>query len=258
MLQEISKYWLKQSTYDTAVGIYATFPLIMVPALLVVNAPYGRFAGKLGIDWSMNGRWSWCIMEIVSPITFALSLYYTKPSWTPFQLILTAAWITHYINRSVIYPARASSMAPIHVFTSLSSVVFNLINGYTNGMWIGRHSQSIDRIQFWVGFGLWAFGFASNIYHDTLLFRLRQKKEKQKRYFIPTGGLFEYVSCPNYLSEIIEWTGYALAASSSIPAIIFVSSTAANLIPRACKTHEWYKKEFENYPNRKAVIPFVF
>lgn len=43
MLQEISKYWLKQSTYDTAVGIYATFPLIMVPALLVVNAPYGKY-----------------------------------------------------------------------------------------------------------------------------------------------------------------------------------------------------------------------
>ena len=43
MLQEISKYWLKQSTYDTAVGIYATFPLIMVTALLVVNAPYGKY-----------------------------------------------------------------------------------------------------------------------------------------------------------------------------------------------------------------------
>ncbi|KAG0756384.1 hypothetical protein G6F24_011188 [Rhizopus arrhizus] len=195
-----------------------------------------RFAGKLGIDWSMNGKWSWCAMEIISPIVFITSLYFTRPTWTPFQTLLASAWIIHYTNRSIIYPLRANSMSPIHVFTSSSSVVFNFINGYTNGMWIGRHSQSTST-QFWVGLFLWLIGFLSNIYHDSLLFKLREKKDKTKRYFIPQGGLFRYVSCPNYLSEIIEWTGYALASWPSLPALIFAGSTAANLMPRAWRTH---------------------
>lgn len=38
----IRKYWLKPSTYNTAVGIYASLPFLIVPALFIVNAPYGK------------------------------------------------------------------------------------------------------------------------------------------------------------------------------------------------------------------------
>lgn len=41
-LNAVVQYWLKPATYNTAVGIYATVPLLMVPALFVVNAPYGN------------------------------------------------------------------------------------------------------------------------------------------------------------------------------------------------------------------------
>lgn len=37
----VLQYWLKPSTYNTAVGIYATLPFLMAPALFFVNAPYG-------------------------------------------------------------------------------------------------------------------------------------------------------------------------------------------------------------------------
>ncbi|KAI8347673.1 3-oxo-5-alpha-steroid 4-dehydrogenase-domain-containing protein [Blakeslea trispora] len=264
-MDSIIKYWLKTTTYDQAVGIYATLPFIMAPACFLMDAPYGRFAGKLGIDCSLDGKWGWFTMEVVSPVVFAASLVITQPRWTPFQIILSSAWMIHYINRSIIYPYRASSMAPIHLSAYVCSIGFNLINGYTNGMWVARHSRSISDPLFWAGLSLWALGFLSNIYHDNILFKLRSKKKKEereegkKRYFIPHGGLFEYVSCPNYFSEAIEWTGYALATSgSSWPAIIFAASTASNLFPRAWRTHAWYKQQFENYPTtRKAVIPFL-
>ncbi|CEP15296.1 hypothetical protein [Parasitella parasitica] len=263
MEDTIRRYWLKPSTYNTAVGIYATLPFLMLPALLVVNAPYGRFAGKLGIDWSLSGKWSWALMEVISPITFTSSLIFTRPIGTPFQIMLSAAWIVHYVNRSVIYPLRAASMAPIHILAFASSILFNILNGYTNGIWVGRHSNAADA-QFWTGMLLWALGFASNVYHDGILFRLRQKsksedKQSAARYFIPHGGLFEYVSCPNYFSETMEWLGYALATHSSVPAAIFAIATAANLFPRAWRTHQWYRNQFNGaYPqHRKAVIPFL-
>ncbi|KAI7906181.1 3-oxo-5-alpha-steroid 4-dehydrogenase-domain-containing protein [Cokeromyces recurvatus] len=263
----IIKYWLKPSTYNTVLTVYASLPFIIVPALFFVNAPYGKFAGKLGIDWSLSGKWSWCVMELISPITFIVSVVLTRPTGTHFQIIMISAWILHYLNRSIIYPFRAPSMAPIHILTFLSSIVFNLMNGYTNGMWIARHSRGINDLQFWTGMVLWALGCISNIYHDTILFKLRlKKKEKEEqeherqRYFIPYGGLFEYISCPNYFSETIEWIGYAIASHSSLPAIVFAIGTAANLFPRAWRTHAWYRKEFkQTYPSsRKAIIPFLF
>ena len=45
--------------------------------------------------------------------------------------------------------------------------------------------------------------------------RLRNlRRPGESGYKIPTGGMFEYVSGANFLGEIIEWTGFALAAGS--------------------------------------------
>lgn len=43
MNSTLVRFWLKTSTYNAAVGIYATFPFMMAPALLIINAPYGRY-----------------------------------------------------------------------------------------------------------------------------------------------------------------------------------------------------------------------
>jgi hypothetical protein len=64
---------------------------------------------------------------------------------------------------------------------------------------------------------------------------------KKCMYHIPKGGLFEYVSCPHYLGEIIEWIGFYIASGGTIATMSFVLWTCSNLIPRALATHEWYK-----------------
>ena len=52
-----------------------------------------------------------------------------------------------------------------------------------------------------------------------------------------TGGMFEYVSCANYLGEIIEMWGYALA-SLSPPAIAHAIFTTMFLSKRAYHHHQ--------------------
>ncbi|CAA0836315.1 Steroid 5-alpha-reductase DET2 [Striga hermonthica] len=68
-----------------------------------------------------------------------------------------------------------------------------------------------------------------------------------------------WVSCPNYLGEIVEWLGWAVMTWSWAGLGFFVY-TCANLVPRAEQNHRWYLEKFgEDYPsNRKAVIPFVY
>jgi steroid 5-alpha reductase family enzyme len=108
---------------------------------------------------------------------------------------------------------------------------------------------------FFVGIGIFLTGFAINI-PDHILRNLRGFKETG--YKIPLGGLFRWVSSPNYLGEIIEWSGFLLA-TWSLAALVFVVFTFANLAPRAWAHRKWYLANFPDYPERrKALIPWIF
>lgn len=77
-------------------------------------------------------------------------------------------------------------------------------------------------------------------------------------YQLPYGGLYKLVSCPNYLGETIEWTGYAITTGSWAGSA-FALYTFANLAPRAQQHHQWYKQRFADYPaGRKAYIPYFW
>ena len=106
------------------------------------------------------------------------------------------------------------------------------------------------------------FGFGITYKVDRVLLSLRKRRSNGNSngsYFIPRGGLFELVSCPHYLGEIIEWTGFSLACDLSLASVSFVLWTCSNLIPRAMTQHSWYHSKFrEEYPKyRKAIIPFI-
>jgi len=51
------------------------------------------------------------------------------------------------------------------------------------------------------------------------------------------GGLFELVSGANFLAEIVEWSGYAVATGWSLPAAAWLLLAVCNLAPRAFHHH---------------------
>jgi len=140
----------------------------------------------------------------------------------------------------------------------LSAVFFNLVNGSINGYWLGYLAEpfnSWDLIHFIPGIIIFVTGFMINLDSDNRLINLR--KSGDQKYYIPKGGFFRWVSCPNFMGEIIEWTGYAIMCWS-LPALSFAVWTGANLLPRAINHHQWYKDKFDNYPSeRKALVPYI-
>ena len=72
-------------------------------------------------------------------------------------------------------------------------------------------------------------GFLINNISDSTLINLRKTDTKQ--YSIPRGGLFDYISCPNFFGEIIEWLGFAIL-TWSIAGLAFFLWTFFNLVPR--------------------------
>ncbi|OWK10751.1 SRD5A2 [Cervus elaphus hippelaphus] len=106
------------------------------------------------------------------------------------------------------------------------------------------------------GVFLFILGMGINIHSDYILRQLR--KPGEIIYRIPQGGLFTYVSGANFLGEIIEWIGYALA-SWSLPALAFAFFSLCFLGLRAFHHHRFYLKMFDDYPkSRRALIPFIF
>ena len=70
--------------------------------------------------------------------------------------------------------------------------------------------------------------------------------------------MYEWVSCPNYLGEVLTWVGWTIA-TWSLAGLSFAVFTAANLVPRGMANHRWYQKTFEDYPSeRRAVMPLPF
>ena len=84
------------------------------------------------------------------------------------------------------------------------------------------------------------------------------RKPEESVYKVPYGGLYKWISCPNYLGEILVWIGWAIA-TWSLPGLSFAVWTVANLVPRAWSYHKWYQTNFDNYPQeRKALIPLLW
>lgn len=228
-------------------------------ALLFLSAPYGRHR-RGGWGPPMPARLAWVVMESPPVLAFVAVFAAGRHRAGLVPLLLLAAWQVHYVNRMIVYPLRmrpSATAMPIAVVSL--GVAFNGLNAWINARWIshlGSYPSSwLADPRLLAGAAVFAAGMAINVSHDGILRRLREPGSAG--YRIPTGGLFRWVSCPNYLGEIVEWTGWAIA-TWSMAGLAFALYTAANVGPRALAHHRWYRERFEDYPKeRRALIPGV-
>jgi 3-oxo-5-alpha-steroid 4-dehydrogenase 1 len=105
---------------------------------------------------------------------------------------------------------------------------------------------------------LFFIGFFINIDSDRRIRNLRVSEDN--KHYLPTGGLFNYVTSANYFGEIIEWTGFAIA-TWSMSGLVFAIWTFANLVPRAHAIYIRYSKDYADEVKKKKlrrVIPLIY
>ncbi len=234
--------------------LWIIIALIIFPLNLIYKAPYGKHSTK---KWgkTIDNKTGWILMEFPALITCPL-IYYIVEEEISLSIGFIFIWITHYLNRTIIYPLKIKTKGKkIPIAIVASAFFFNVINGILNGYFIATIPfESISFICILIGFIIFIIGLYINISSDNTLIKLRTN---QKGYVIPKDGLFNYVSCPNFFGEIIEWLGFAIM-TLNLGSISFLIWTICNLIPRSKAHHNWYKENFENYPSkRKAVIPYL-
>lgn len=243
-------YWLALCLLST-LGIFITKQL---PMSNRIENDKIRFLG------SIDKKLGWIIMEI--PILIVV-LYFFIQGGNPINVsvVMIAVFVMHYFNRAIIFPQRIKVTGKtMPVVSMLSSMIFYIINGYLIGHYFGAlKSYPIEWLydpRFIIGLSMFIAGFAINIHSDNILINLREPGESA--YKIPHGGFFKWVSCPNYMGEIIEWTGFAIM-TWSLPGMVYAVWVALPLFAQALGAHKWYLDTFAHeYPQeRKAIIPFA-
>ncbi len=233
----------------------------VIMVLFLVDAPYGRHK-RAGWGPSINTRLGWIIMESPAALCFLYFFCIGQNARSIVPILLLLMWQLHYFHRAFIYPflikVKEGDKTPFAILAP--GALFCGINGFLNGAYVSNYATYLNNEwltdpRFIIGVILFGFGYYLNKHSDKMLRDLRAQSSDE--YKIPYGFGFKLVSMPNYLGEIVTWTGFAIA-SWSLAGLAFVVFTMANLVPRAIANHKWYQAHFAEYPkDRKAIIPFV-
>jgi len=244
--------------YYLLLNIELILAAVIFILLSFISAPYGRF-GRKGWGQIVPSRIAWIVMEMPSLVIPILLMIYS--SFSPVSLIFLLIWLSHYFHRTIIYPFRISDpQKPFSILILIWGFLFNMLNSVVNFyfLFFVRVINDVSWFYNWkflLGLSVFILGFILNKESDAILRKLRS--ENVKSYSIPRGGLFRWISAPNYLGEILEWGGWALLTWSLAGSAFFLF-TIANLVPRAIMIHKWYINNFDEYPSsRKAILPFL-
>lgn len=231
---------------------------LTIVSLVFVSAPYGRHERK-GWGPRIGGRLGWVLMELPASLLWLAIYLFGAHALEAAPIVLLLLWQSHYAHRAFVYPLTLERASPMPAVVVALGASFNVLNAYVNARWVSElgsyHAFWLVDPRFLAGAALFASGYAINKHADLVLRRLR--KNSPDRYSIPHGGLYRFVSCPNYLGEILLWIGWA-TATWSLAGLAFALYTLANLAPRALQHHRWYRTTFAEYPkDRRALVPFV-
>jgi len=247
-------------TFSIICWIWMLIAVILLPVLLKVSQPYGRHT-KYNWGPMIKNKSGWFIMEFPALLIPGYFLLLHSELQNKLVFIAGSLWILHYVHRSIIFPIRIKTKGKrMPVIIMMFAILFNTVNGFLNGYWLANFAPHYDNnllvtVRLIIGITVFFLGFVINKYHDWLLIKLRENSGNG--YKIPYGGFFKYVSCPNFLGEIISWLGFFIV-TISLPALSFFIWTMANLTTRALDHHRWYRNEFPAYPqNRSAIFPFI-
>ncbi len=247
--------------FDWLLAVAFGLAVVVFVMLFFITAPYGRHVRR-GWGPDLGSRLAWVVMEAPSPVLFGLLFLTGSNPVTLTSVAFLVMWEAHYFHRAFLYPfTLRGTVRRMPLVVVGMGIVFNLMNAYLNGRWLfhfspGYGSGWLHDPRFIGGVTLFVVGYFINRQADLALRSLR--REGDSGYRISNSFFHRLVSSPNYLGEIVIWTGWAVA-TWSLPGAAFAVWTFANLAPRARTNHRWYHETFPDYPpERKALLPGIW
>ncbi|KAF9676821.1 hypothetical protein SADUNF_Sadunf08G0043000 [Salix dunnii] len=161
----------------------------------------------------------------------------------PVQTYALYYWCFHYFKRimETFFVHRFS-----HATSPLSNVFRNCAYYWTFGSYIAYYVNHplytpVSDLQMKIGFGFGLVCQLANFYCHILLRSLR-RPDGNGGYQIPSGFLFNIVTCANYTTEIYQWLGFNIA-TQTVAGYIFLVVATSIMTNWALAKHRRLKKE---------------
>jgi len=211
------------------------------------------------------------VVEYAGPL-FIMLLYALRPAiifgddaaskpWDPVAQLGLACWALHFLKREFetffVHKFSRPTMPLNNLFKNCAYYwAFAAVIGIPlcSTSYTGPTNESIV----YGGLALFLCSQLGNLICHVMLRNLRPAEGSTVRP-IPTGFLFDFVSCPNYTFEVMAWVGFSIM--TQIPfAYAFTIVGALQMADWANKKHKGYLKSSDKYKglNRKAIVPFIY
>jgi len=213
------------------------------------------------------------VIEYLGPILIML-FYAMRPAfifgtdastkeYDPIASLGIYFWIAHFLKREF-------ETFFVHKFSRPTMPFFNLFknSGYYWGFAtiVGyplchpafTSPGDMSSLQVKIGILIWIVSQLGNLTCHVMLRNLRPAEGSKQRP-IPTGFLFDYVSCPNYTFEVAGWIGFSLM-TGILASYAFTFVGFMQMYDWAKGKHRGYLKAYgDEYKKlrRTAMVPFV-
>ena len=219
------------------------YPVVTVAFLIAATspqmpeAPLHLFDNVL--DWSLRSKHRW------------------------FVAIPILMWVAHFARRFIevilLYSSRKEVKYPVAILSVVVRSFFCFCIGWSLNYNLDYESPSLGFMI--VGLLVFVTGEVGNCLCHIHIIRTTANR------VVTLGGIFNYISRPHYLFEIMSWLGFALA-TFTLPTLMFLFLNTSIHLVRGHQRHIKYR-ELEmtregrevgtTYcAKRKAVIPFLF
>jgi steroid 5-alpha reductase family enzyme len=209
-----------------------------------------------GILWLML---AWWLLEAGG---LGMAGHWLRESWQAgdaVRRLVLAICLTVYVLRILltqfVFLKRGVSWSEVFTVVPWLLVLFLLLS-WTGG----RNGSEIGAVAV-IGVVMFVFGSWMNTHAEWARDRWKEKPEHRGHLF--TGSWFRWTRHPNYLGDLILFSGLCLIAgrwvSVVIPVLMLAGFVFVNIPALDAHLLEHYGQEFEEYAARtKKLIPFVY
>ena len=204
------------------------------------------------------------LFEYIPPIFIWIqTLFFIQPKLNKYINTATLMWQFHFTKRSLeAVFVHTYSQKTLPIFSLLDNSCFkNCIYYWTFAVLISF--SVIKRWNFQVRYpelqnaGIWLF-IISEILNGYCHIRLRFLRPKGSLgHYLPTGFLFNQITCPNYTFEILAWIGFGLF-TQSIFSFLFPLCGGAQMLLWADEKRKKLATKYPEVMKRGRITPFSF
>ncbi|ETN43801.1 uncharacterized protein HMPREF1541_11125 [Cyphellophora europaea CBS 101466] len=204
---------------------------------------------------------------LIHPLIYMLAPYiYKGPAYEASQMQKTVlvAILAHFLKREFetlfVHRFSAATMPVRNVFKN--SAHYWILSGVNMAYWLYAPASSAagptNQILLATGLALYGLGEMGNLSTHLTLRDLRSAGGGERG--IPQGWLFDLVTCPNYLTEIISWIGVYLISGLNWSVLFFTVAAGGQMAAWASKKERRYRKEFGDkyHKKRYTMLPGIW